>query len=128
MNTQPDGVQKLVIEPEELAFLVQEMTRQEEEGRTGLHTVMCILAQRYSGDHERAFCVHVRVRCLISLLDDPRMRGWSPQTAESGCRMTQAAFHAAAICPLRLANERYYFNADEFFRIAFQGLKPEASA
>lgn len=122
-------IQNLVVETRELTDLVQEINKDDhEDGQTDWYTAVAILANRYKGDPDRAFCVLKRIECLLALMKEPRMRGWSVETTEPGCVVTHhAAFEAAARCPLRLSGDHFYFNPDEFFRIALEKRAPEGS-
>jgi hypothetical protein len=122
-----DDAVRLKIEPEEIAYLVQEMARQHvlNEG-TDFFTSIAILMDRYEGQEkiaDRIYCITIRMRCLAGLMRDKRMQGWKMETSDPECTFTNAAvFDSVAVCSLQKEDERFYFDADEFFRIA---LEPE---
>jgi hypothetical protein len=125
-------IQKMQIEPDEIIYLIQEMAREHDRrgpGGVSFYTAMAILADRYRDDHERCFCVMERMRCLRTLADDPRMRGWTMQGVEEDCLLTnEAVFRAVARCPLRANSKRTWFDADEFFALVLNETEPEGSA
>lgn len=123
----------MVIDPEEIIYLVQEMADRHYKGQEiGFEYSVLALLEKYEGRDDiadRTYCVSTRMHCLICLMGDKRMRGWSMETKDPECTLTNCAlFHAAALCPLRLDSERYRFDADEFFRIALEKAEPEGHA
>jgi hypothetical protein len=125
-------IQKLEIATEEITYLVEEMARQHEQreqGEVNFYTAVAILAERYRQDHDRCFCVMERMRCLVEVMRDSRMRGWTIQGIEEGCLITnEAIFRAVAKCPLKADAKRAWFDPDEFFNIALSELESEGNA
>jgi hypothetical protein len=125
-------IQSMQIAPEEITYLVQEMARRHQErppGEVDFYTALAILADGYRQDHDRCFCIMERMRCLIALRADERMRGWTVQGIEKGCILTnEAIFRAAAKCPLKANRKRVWFDADEFFKIALHETASEGRA
>jgi hypothetical protein len=126
------NVQVMQIETEEITYLVSEMARQHEEsapGEVDLVTAVVILAERYRDDQHRPFCIMERMRCLIELVTDERMRGWTVQGIEEGCLLTnEAIFGATAKCPLKADANRIWFDPDEFFQMALSETPVEGRA
>jgi len=121
------------IEPEEIIYLVQEMAqRHDKDQDVGFEASVFVLFEKYKGRDDiadRAYCITTRMHCLTDLMGDERMHGWTLETRDPKCKLTNGAvFHAVALCPLRLENERYHFDADEFFRIALEEVEPEGHA
>ncbi len=123
----------LRIEPEEITYLVQEMARRhDEDGEADFFASFAILMGRYEGHEDaadRIYSITARMRCLAELMQDERMRGWTMKTEDLKCTLTNAAvFHAVALCTLQIKDERFYFEPDEFFRIALEKTEPEGCA
>src|SRR5262249_30603450 len=126
-------IDKMKIDPEEIIYLVQEMVRRHDENLdVGFESSVFVLFEKYKGRDDianRAFCVTTRMHCLAELMGDARMRGWTMETRDPECTLTNSAvFHAVALCALRHENEQYHFDADEFFRIALEEAEPEGRA
>ena len=111
---------KTKIKPEEIIALVQEMTRQHEEGREAdWESSVITLVRQHPGQPKKVHCISERMRCLFEMSRDARMRGWTIEGPEPGCLLTsEAIFRAAALCPLRAKGDEVQFDADEFFGIA----------
>jgi len=125
------AIQELKIEPEEILYLMQEMTKRHDMNeQADWYTSIAILAERYPSDPDRTFCISERMRCLLPLMKDARMRGWSFESWDDPeCTMTnEAVFRAIAKCPLRGGSERMRFDSDEFFQIVLEDSKPDANA
>jgi hypothetical protein len=126
-------IDKVKIDPEEILYLVQEMARRHDENLDmGFESAAFVLFEKYKGRDDiadRAICVTTRMHCLADLMGDERMHGWTMETKDPECTLTNGAvFHAVALCPLHLKNEQYRFDADEFFRIALEEVEPEGHA
>jgi hypothetical protein len=66
---------------------------------------------------------------LSKLMKDDRMHGWTMETNDPKCVLTNSAvFDAVALCPLRVKDDHFYFDADEFFKIALEEVEPEGHA
>ena len=113
------AIQSLIIEPEEIRFVVRELTKHRTSSHDGdWFTAMAILVQRYPGDLKRSCCISDRMECAVPLLNDRRMQGVAPDARNTSGSSSQALFHAVAKCPLRTDGRRVWFDADEFFAIA----------
>jgi hypothetical protein len=126
-----DDVTQLVIDPEEIIYLAQEMAKlHEEQEPTDWYTSIGILAEKYPGDPDRVFCISERFRCLRMLMNNPRMQRWSITAIDDpDCNHTNGAvFRAVAKCPLRRVEERLHFDADDFFRIVLEEAEVEGHA
>lgn len=94
-----------------------------------------ILAKRYEDTKDtkdridKAFCIMARMRCLSLVAKEERMRGWTRESADEECMLTnEAIFRAAALCPVREKEGHPYFNADEFFSLALNESPSAGSA
>jgi hypothetical protein len=121
------------VEPEEIIYLVEQMqARHDKDEEVGFFASMAILGDRYRGGKDcvdRMYCIQTRMECLSALMKDERMHGWTMETNDPKCTVTNSAiFHATALCPLLIENDRFYFNPDEFFRIALDEVEPEGYA
>jgi len=120
----------LTIQPEEIIYLVQEMSKLHNEGvKTDWYSSVGILAERHKGDRSRAVCISQRMMCLAKVMEDDRMRAWTKKPEGKEYILTnQAAFIAAAKCPLRYENEELFFDPEEFFQIALAESPAEGEA
>ncbi len=121
--------QQARIEPEEIVYLVTEMAKRHDEG-ADWYTQIAILADRYPMPSERPFAISERMECLLKMLKDERMRGWSMEVPDNhGCILTnEAVFRAAALVPLHIVGERFKFDAEEFFSIVLGEADAEGNA
>lgn len=117
-----EKMNKLVIEPEEIIYLVQEMTARARRGeRPNWQTSIAILAEKYRGYPDRIHCISVRIRCLTDMMEDGRMAAWVRVAPEFDYSLTKkAVFRATARCPLILREKQYRFDPDVFFRIVLE--------
>lgn len=126
------AIQAIQIDDEEIFYLVEEMSRlhqEREPGETDWYSAMALMADKYREDHERIFCIMERMQCLMPMLKDERMRGWTMEGIEEGCLLTnEAIFRAVARCPLKADAKRIWFDPDEFFRMALQETESEGTA
>lgn len=125
----------MVIEVEEIIYLVQELARRHQEEAPGTidafteGSLILSASGRYRSQPGRAFCLLERMSALAHLSGDSRMRGWTIKGIEEGCLFTtEAIFRAAAKCPLRADSKRVWFDPDEFFKIALSETTPEGLA
>ena len=110
------AIQSLVVEPEEIRFVVRELAKDQNSRRDGdWYTAMTILVQRYPGDLKRACCISDRMECAVPLMNDRRMQPIAQEARHTSSSSSQAMFHAVAKCPLRTDGRRVWFDADEFF-------------
>jgi hypothetical protein len=118
------------IEPEEILHLVTEMTKQHDEGQeVNWCTQVGILADRYPRKSPKLFAITERMQCLIEVMKDPRMRGWTFEVADPNCLITnEAVFRATALAPLHLIKDRITFDPEEFFQLVLGESEPEARA
>jgi hypothetical protein len=125
-----ESIQLVQIEPEEILFLITEMAKSHDEGQgTNWYTQVGILANRYPNQPERVVAIVERMKCLIDLFDDQRMRGWTLASRDPSCIITnEAVFRAAALAPIHLLGEKFKFDADEFFSIALSETDAEGNA
>lgn len=124
-------ITELEINPDDVTYLAQEMARRDHADDADFFTSIAILGQRFRGQEksaDRMFCISTRMECLSELMKDKRMPGWTIETNDPQCTVANAVFHAAAVCTLRVEDDRFYFDADEFFRIALEGIEPEGHA
>lgn len=132
LATQWQEITNLEINPEDVAYLAQEMARRNHAENADFFTLIAILGERFRGQEksaDRMFCISTRMECLSELMKDQRMRGWTIETNEAQYTLANwAIFHAAAVCTLQVQDDRFYFDADEFFRIALADLEPEGHA
>jgi hypothetical protein len=108
------------IEPEEIVHLVNEVNRHAEEGREiSFELQAFILFQKY-GKSDRPFVILERLQCLLAIMDDDRMRGWTIESKDNPrCLMTnEVVFNATARAPIHFVDDRVHFDRDEFFKIA----------
>jgi hypothetical protein len=122
------------VKPEEILYVVNSVTRLHEEGqKPDFYTAMFILTDHYRGKKnavDKVFVITERLRCLANLIEqnDERMRGWTMEAVEPGCMITNTAvFSAAALCQLKGAENRPYFDADEFFDICLRESESEGT-
>lgn len=113
------AIQSLVIDPEEIRFIVRELTKEQNSSREAeWYALMTILVQRYPGDLQRSCCISDRMECAVPLMKDRRMKEIAPDLKDTSRSTTQALFHAVAKCPLRTDGKRVWFDPDEFFALA----------
>jgi hypothetical protein len=123
-----DDLYATKVKLEELLYLTKKMTRLHDDGeKPGFEAAAFILSERYRGKKNavgKAFAIMERMNALARLMkmNDERMRGWTMDTIEPECMLTNdAVFKATAICPLRKDSEqRVSFDADEFFEIVLK--------
>lgn len=117
----------LVIRPEEILYLVQEMTARARRGeKADWHTSIAVLAGKYRGDPDRVYCISARLRCLVEMMKDSRMAAWVRPTPELDYSLTkEPVFRATAKCPLMLRENRYRFDPEVFFRIVLEEAEAE---
>lgn len=122
-------VDKLIIEPDEILYLVQEMTKRAREGgAVDRYTSLAVLTKKYSGDPDRVFCISERVRCLVQMLEDPRMEAWTRKGPDLDYTLTrEPVFKATAKCPLIRGQNRFEFDRDVFFRIVLEEAEAEGT-
>ncbi len=126
-----ERVNELVIKPEEIIYLVQEMTARARRGETAdWHTSIAVLAEKYHGDPDRVYCISVRIRCLAEMMKDARMAAWVRAAPELDYSLTkEPVFRATARCPLVLVlvqgEKRYRFDPEVFFRIVLEEAEAE---
>ena len=116
-----EQTQSTEIEPDDITYLVEEMTKRREAGdEVNFFTQIGILADRYGAQSPKPFAITERMQCLIKLMEaDDRMRGWTMDGVDPGCKLTHVAvFKATARTPLHFVNEQFQFDRDEFFQIA----------
>src|ERR1035437_2083370 len=89
--------QQALIEPKEIVYLVTEMAKRHDEG-ADWYTQIAILADPYPMPSERPFAISERMECLLEMLKDERMRGWSMEVPHTpDCILThEAVFGATA--------------------------------
>jgi hypothetical protein len=124
-------IEKLDIEPDEIFSLIEEMAkRHETNDDVDFTTAMIILAMRYKKDPDRAFCISERMRCLNPMMKDERMRGWTMNTQDPKCTLTNhAVFRAVAKCSLQFdKKDHVWFDPDEFFRLVLTESDSETTA
>ena len=124
-----EKVNELVIQPEEILYLVQEMTARARRGETAdWHTSIAVLARKYRGDPDRVYCISARIRCLVEMMKDSRMAAWVRAAPELDYSLTkEPVFRATARCPLVLirGEKRYRFDPEVFFRIVLEEAEAE---
>lgn len=133
LATQWQEITKLQVDPDDVAYLVQEMARRRDKAEDDdFFTSIAILSERFRGQEksaDRMFCISTRMECLLALTKDERMRGWTMETNDPICTLANwAMFQAVAACTLQVEDDRFYFDADEFFRIALEEMEPEGHA
>jgi hypothetical protein len=126
-------IQAMQVMPEEITYFVQQLAQQQQDrvaGDADFYTVVAMLAERYQGaDQHRSFCVMERMRCLVHLMSDERMRGWTVKSIDEDRLFTnEAIFRATAKCPLHADATQVWFDADEFFQVALSETQPQARA
>lgn len=129
--TQWQEITDLEVDPKDVAYLALEMA-QRNQTDVDFFTLIAILGERFRGQEnsaDRMFCISTRMECLSELMKDERMRGWTIETDNPRCTLANwAVFYAAAVCTLRVQDDCFYFEADEFFKIALQEVEPEGHA
>jgi hypothetical protein len=127
-----EKVNELVIKPEEIIYLVQEMTARARRGeRPDWYTSIAVLAEKYRGDPDRVYCISARIRCLVEMMKDARMAAWVRAAPELDYSVTkEPVFRATVRCPLVLVlvrgEKRYRFDPEVFFRIVLEEAEAEA--
>lgn len=131
LATQWQEITELEINPEDVAYLAVEMARRDHPEDVDFFTLIAILGERFRGQEksaDRMFCISTRMECLSELMRDERMRGWIVETNTRCTIANWAVFHAAAVCTLQVQDDRFYFDAEEFFKIALAELEPVGHA
>ncbi len=119
------------IEPSDIKYLVLELEKLRGSGVSkGFETQVSILLKRHGvNKSSKIFAIIERMRCLVDLMEDDRMRGWTLQGTVEGCTLThEAVFAATATCRLIYRDEHFSFDPDEFFRVALRHTPGEAKA
>ena len=108
----------LKIKPSDIKFLVTEVEKLHgTDADKGYETQAFILMRRHGKKPAKVFAILERMHCLLALMEDDRMRGWTLESDEPGCTLThEAVFDATATCQLRDKDGHFSFNSDEFFR------------
>jgi hypothetical protein len=129
------GLQKIYatkIKPEEILYLVKEMARLHEEGsEPDWYSMVFILSDRYKRRMSKVLPIVERMGCLVEIMKDERMRGWSMQAIEKDCLLTNdAVFKGVALCPMKQDDDgkRLHFDPDEFFNIVLQQSESQGRA
>lgn len=130
MATLLESLQLCKIEPEDIIYLVREMGKRREEGNeVDFYTQIGILADKYSDGSDKPAVIMERMQCLIALMDEDRMRGWTIECPNSEAIFTSGAvFRATAIAPLHGDDKRLWFEPDEFSAIALAETPEEGYA
>lgn len=130
-----DDLYATTVTLEEILYVTKRMTRLHDEGeKPDFFSAMSIIADRYRGKRnasEKCFVIMERMNALARLMEmkDERMRGWTMDTIEEECMLTnEAVFTATAVCPLKKVGERMSFDPDEFFQIVLTESEPEGRA
>ena len=117
---------------EDILYLVQELDRRHQEGEEdiGFETAAMIIIARYPGQVERVHAIMERMRLLPTMMDDPRMKGWTMDKREDSVLTNETVFRAVAKCPVQSdrAADRSYFESDEFFKIVLDENPAEGTA
>lgn len=118
------------IEPVDISFFVEKIENHRKEGlEVNWFMLLAAATEIYPNDPDKSVAIVERMRCLIALMKDERMRGWTLQGPTKGCGLTNpAVFRATAITPLRIEENRFLFDPEEFFSIALNERPGEASA
>jgi hypothetical protein len=123
------------VKPEEILYVVREMSRLRDEGEEpDWYSMMFILKDRYEGEKEQVvklFCISERMRCLVDMTKDARMRGWSMKAIQKDCLLTnEVVFRGVALCPMKRDEDgrRMHFDPDVFFDIVLQECESEGRA
>jgi hypothetical protein len=133
----PEGMDRIYatkVKPKEILSLVQEMSRLHEEGETpDYYSALAILCQRYKGRKlrtriDKTFVIMERMQCLLKVMKDERMRGWTMEAIDPDCMLTNTAiFTATALCPIKKVGDERCFDADEFFDIVLRECDTEGN-
>ena len=96
------------------------MGRLHDEGcETSWFTQIGILSELFPDHSDEPYCIMERMQCLIKLMGEDRMRGWTMKTIDPTCTLTnRAVFTATATVPIRGDDNNRWFDADEFFAVA----------
>ena len=115
-----EAMSQVRVEPQEIIDLVSEMNKLHEDGvDVSLFSQIGILAEKYPHGSDKPFIIMERMQCLVALMEDDRMRGWTLDGIEPGCKLTSSAvFQATANSPLHGDDHRVWFEPDEFFAAA----------
>jgi hypothetical protein len=108
------------IDPEDILFLVEEMGRlHDERCETSWFAPIGILYELFPDHSDEPYCIIERMQCLIKLMGEDRMRGWTMKTIDPTCTLTnRAVFTATSTVPIRGDDNNRWFDADEFFAVA----------
>jgi hypothetical protein len=120
-GTTEEELKNTRIRPEEIIHLVDEVSRRSEAGyEVSWIMQIAIMAEKFPGDLSKGVVIMQHLQCMIALVDDPRMKGWSFEPKEEpGCLLArEAVFRATALAPIHITNEQAHFDADEFFALA----------
>ena len=121
----------LKIKPSDIKFLVSEMAKlHDTDALKGFEAQVFILLKRHGKKKtDKIFAIVERMRCLLALMEDERMRGWTLEGLEPGCILThEAVFDATASCRLRDKDGHFAFDPDEFFELALKYREAEGNA
>ena len=83
----------LRVKPSEITFLVSEMAKlHDTNALEGFEAQVFVLLKRHGKKKtHKLFAIVERMRCLLALMEDERMRGWTLEGLEPGCTLTHEA-------------------------------------
>jgi hypothetical protein len=121
-----EGIQGIVIDAEELLWVVREQMRIYEDGvkldgfgEMGLTIGMVF--NKYPNDMGRAYCIIERMSCLIGVLRDDRTRAFTSYHEDpSRLGVRREIFEAAAICAIHFNDDDAWFDTEEFIGLVLR--------
>jgi hypothetical protein len=123
-------MQNIELSPSEILDLVGEMAELHEEGEhPDWFAAAAITVRNFHSSSDKAFCIMERMGCLVAIMKDSRMRGWTIKKADEEFVFTRySVFAATAKCALQINEKRIFFNPEEFFSIALTETDSEGRA
>jgi uncharacterized protein HemY len=126
-------IANMPIKPEEIFDLFEEMAQYcEKTGeKPGLDTALAILFEKYKKRKnavERVFAISERLKCLVRLTKDKRMREWTRKTDDPDCiEIHSTVGGATARCTVKFEGNNSYFDPEEFFQIVQEQQEAEST-
>lgn len=77
---------------------------------------------------DKVLAIIQRLKALAALADAGKIKGWQMKTSKPYELVEKSAFYATAHATLRQSGNQYFFDEDEFNKLALQFSEPEASA
>lgn len=110
-----DEMNSIIVTPDELDSILEEGEEWVKGGKGDSGAGLFLIANRYRPDFNRAFAVHVRIGCLIEMLNSEKAKGWTLPTQSDGIPVREEMISVAATHPIIRIDNRFAFDEVSFF-------------